>query len=287
MAAQLGWQQKWSASGLTWDSSWSDGFSIGAGTMASVGHMTIAGAFTYGIVKSIGAATLALGGHASIPQNGIAFQLPEQHALGNVALPMRGMTTLAAAFNTVDPKWIDPPLSLAPVAHIGFQAVTLATITAKPLGALSLPMVGHASMTGSTGLRIRHAVGAGTLPMAGGMGLVNDGITPRTGAPIDIGAVTLALTGRGAMAAALDAILPPHDIGAATLALGGRMTLTTPALFSGGPKDMGSASMTMRGAWALAASFSYPPFDRGGEINARIDETAPTMFARIDGDAEG
>lgn len=147
MAARFGWQQKWSATGLQWDAAWSEGFALGTPTIASTARSTLAGGLSYGVLKSLGALSLASTARSGLQSN-VVFALPTVVSLGTVSVASRARSTVAGSFDSVDPRWLDPPFVMTSRARCAFpNPVTIAVVLAKSLGALTLNSTAHSTLS--------------------------------------------------------------------------------------------------------------------------------------------
>lgn len=289
MASILGWQQKWGviAGTLTWADAWTEGFPLGDTTLTAVGHMTLAqSGFGYKITFPLGDLTLDMVGHSTLSAN-VTNVVPGDYALGNLQLAMTARTTLVGGpFNTTDPFWIDPPLTVGMTAHLGFQGVVnIATVLGHPLGHVTLPMVAHTGLSSPTlANTVSKDLGALTLNMIGGIDMTSD-IIARTADAHPLGNVTLNMFGRTSMASSdLVSRLPPHPLGDISLAMTGRMTTSVITLFSGGPISLGALSLAMRGRMTPSCGISYPPFDTGSEMHAVVDPSVTPITAKVEPD---
>ena len=287
MSAQLGWQQKWSASGVTWDAAWSDGFSVGAATMAAGGRMTLAvSGWQIGVLKELGALSLAMTAGPTLAAQGLVPVTPTAKFLGDLRIDMRGLTTAAGAFDTVDPRWLDPPFIFPMTARMTFPGVvSIQQTVTKQLGALTLPMVARTAFAPATlGQTLSFSIGAATIAMTGGAGVSQAGFVARTGAPHNIGDATIALGGRSTLAGNPGAVRPAHPLGDVTLAMNGAMTTSVITLFSGGPFTIGSPSLNLFGRMAPKFGLSYPPFDQQLEMRSAVDPTVTAIKAEVEDD---
>ena len=285
MAALLGWQQKWSASGLSWGASWSDGLAVGDLELDSVGHSTLAQTgLSILIRKDLGDLELDSRGLSALSGN-VTNLLPESVNLGNVSVASRGLSTVTTTgFDTVDPYWIDAPLQLAAVAHTAFPGtVGIQFVLAKSLGAVTLAAVGRSTLGSVTNaFSVRKDLGALTLQSIGGVSMTAS-VEPRTAEPTLLGDLTLAAFGRSTVSSVnLAASLPPHEIGPATMDSVGRSTVSALSLFSGGPFEIGAATVAAVGRSLVGAGISYPGFDEEYEIRAEIDPTVTTIRAEVE-----
>jgi len=287
MSAILNWTQRWGVNGpeLYWINSWAEGHPLGDPALESVGHVGLSQTgFITLISKELGDLALDLVGHNTIAGN-LTNTFETELALGNLSLPLVGHKTILGNLDSVDPFWIDPPITMAATGHLGFPGVVnIQQVLAQPLGNPTLPAVGRMAFGPVTlGTSVTKQLGALSLNMIAGIDLIAN-LNHHFGDAFVLDVTSFAMYGRTTIAGDARPILPPHEIGPATMDMTGHATTSVVTLFSGGPFSLGDIVLPMVGRSQIRFELSYPPFDTGSGIEAIIDQSVGNVVARIDPD---
>lgn len=179
----------------------------------SAGHSTLVGDVLYLVETSIGPGSEGVHAHLSFGVTTLNYQIGIVKQLFSVSLAAAGHATASG---------------------------DLVSTTIKEIGSGVMEMGGRSVIT-QTGFAIdapepyTHPVGSGVMPLVGGTVVTGDVLIDTT---------------------------PPHDIGAGTMAMTGKSLLSVASIFAGGPYPLLSVQLGLIGRSTLRMGISYP----GGEI---------------------
>lgn len=289
MAVLVRWQQTWNPAGpgLVWLEGWTEAWPLGSVTLATTGHQGITGNTGLTVAKDIGSGTMGMVGHTTPTTQGLSYPTEFVPSISGT-VPSVGHAGLTGGIDFEEPIFLDPPLQLVTVSHLGLTAtvtyminksigVGALTATAhagagtavlgwqtaviKQLFSLSIPVGGRTSLVGSIGTTSVKTMGAGSMGMSGRSTIVQSGFQIQAPAPYTypLGSLTLSLIGdTSATGDTSWTDQPPHDMGSGDIGISGHMLPTVGRLFAGGLWEMPSLLLATMGRIAPRSGLSYP-----------------------------